>query len=55
MVRHSQLAPVTVTVTDGAKHCVTARQWSDEIQVYFFIYVYLKGPLGMRHFQCCQF
>ena len=30
MVRHTQLA--TVTVTDVAKHCVTARQWSQEIQ-----------------------
>ena len=33
VLRHSQLAHVTVT--DGAKHCATARQWSDEIQVYF--------------------
>ena len=33
MVRHSQLA--TVTVTARAKHCVTARQWSQEVQVHF--------------------
>ena len=33
MVRHSQLA--TVTVTDGAKHCVTGRQWSHEVRVHF--------------------
>ena len=33
MVRHNQLA--TVTVTDGAKHCVTGRQWSMEIRVHF--------------------
>ena len=33
MVRHTQLA--TVTVTDGAKHCVTDRQWSEEVRVHF--------------------
>ena len=32
MVRHAQLA--TVTVSDVAKHCVTARQLSQEIQVH---------------------
>ena len=33
MVRHTQLA--SVTVTDGAKHCVTDRQWSQEVRVHF--------------------
>ena len=33
MVRHAQLA--TDTVTNGAKHCVTARRWSKEIRVHF--------------------
>ena len=22
---------------------------------YYYIHSHLKGPLGMRHFQCCQF
>ena len=33
MVRHTRLA--TVTVTDGAKHCVTGRQWSQEVRIHF--------------------
>ena len=33
MVRHTQLA--TVTVTDGAKHCVAGRQWSQAVRVHF--------------------
>ena len=31
MVRHAKLA----TVSDVAKHCVTARQWSQEIRLHF--------------------
>ena len=38
MMRHAKLA--TVTVSDVAKHCVTARQWSQEIRVHFrFIFI----------------
>ena len=33
MVRHTQLA--NLTVTDGAKRCVTSRQWSQEVRVNF--------------------
>ena len=33
MVRHAQLP--TVTVSDVAKHCVAARQWSQDIRVHF--------------------
>ena len=38
MVRHAKLA--TVTVSDVAKQCVTARQWSQEIRLHFrFIFI----------------
>ena len=33
MVRHAKLA--IVTVSDVAKHCVTARQWSQVMRLHF--------------------
>ena len=50
------------TCTDFGRHILTSKVDPRTDRFNFLllshlieIFIHLKGPLGMRHFQCCQF